>query len=57
MAHFIPRSKTSDVSKVAKLFFDEVVKLHEIPKFIVSDQDVKFVTHFEKILWKKLSTR
>ena len=34
MAHFLPCSKTSYASKVAKIFFDEIVKLYGLPKTI-----------------------
>ena len=46
MAYFIPCSKTLDTSKVAWLYFDEVVKYHEVPKTIVSDRDVKLTSYF-----------
>lgn len=56
MAHFIPYKKTSDVVHVAKLFFREVVRLHGLPKSIVSDHDTNFVGYFLHMLWKKLKT-
>ena len=57
MAHFLPCSKTSDASKIAKLYFDEIVKLYDLPKTIVSDRDVCFMSYFWKTLWHLVGTK
>ena len=45
-AHFIPVRDTYDVTDVARVFVNEVIRLHGIPKKIISDRDSRFTSRF-----------
>ncbi|GJV59156.1 RNA-directed DNA polymerase [Tanacetum coccineum] len=57
MAHFVSCSKMFDASQVARLYFEEIVNLHDVPKTLTYDQDVKFVSHFWRTLWTRLGSK
>ena len=57
MTHFITYHKTDDVFHIVDLFFRKIIRLHGIPRSIVSDHNVKFLNYFWKTLWEKLGTK
>ena len=56
MSHFVPCNKTNDAYYVVELYFKEIVKLHEVPRIMVSDRDSNFLRHFWRTLWRKFGT-
>jgi hypothetical protein len=57
VAHFIPMKQTSLATDLVPLYIKEVVRLHGVPKSIVSDQDSKFVSKFWQSLYKAMGTK
>nr|GFA30276.1 RNA-directed DNA polymerase [Tanacetum cinerariifolium] len=56
-AHFLPIRKDYSVSRLAKIFQQEIVRLHGTPSAIVSDRDPRFASHFWKGFQKAWGTR
>ena len=46
MCHFIPCSEKISAKGVAKLYWNNVGKLHGIPSVLISDRDVRFTQPF-----------
>ena len=44
--HFIPVRTDYSLQKLAKLYVDEIVRLHGLPVSIVSDRDPRFTSQF-----------
>lgn len=45
-AHFIPIRTTHSTSDLAPIYVREIMRLHGVPKTIISDRDAKFVCKF-----------
>jgi hypothetical protein len=51
-AHFLPVHTTYLAKKYAKVYLDQIVRLHGIPKTIISDRGAPFIARF----WEQLQT-
>ena len=56
-AHFIPIKHLYTAATIAKAVFDNVIKLHGLPRTIVSDHDKSFTSAFWKELFKIMGTQ
>ncbi|KAK8510296.1 hypothetical protein V6N12_073367 [Hibiscus sabdariffa] len=56
-AHFLPVHTTDTADKLAELYIREIVRLHGVPKSIVSDRDSKFTARFWDCLHTALGSQ
>ena len=57
MVHFVPTKTTATAPDTARIFFDQIFKLHGLPKSIVSDRDAKFTSRFWQTLFQSMGTK
>ncbi|KAK8600944.1 hypothetical protein V6N12_050789 [Hibiscus sabdariffa] len=56
-AHFLPVHTTDIADKLVELYIREIVRLHGVPKSIVSDRDSKFTARFWDCLHTTLGSQ
>jgi len=56
VVHFITLKTKYSTSEATQVFIREIVRLHGVPKKIVSDRDEKFTSKFWKELFASLGT-
>ncbi|KAL5801658.1 hypothetical protein ACOSQ3_033290 [Xanthoceras sorbifolium] len=55
-AHFIPIRKDYKLNKLARLYVENIVRLHGVPSSIISDRDPRFTSRFWRALQTALGT-
>ena len=56
-AHFIPVNTTYSAKKYAEIYHDQIVRLHGVPKTIISDRGAQFIACFWEQLQESLGTK
>jgi len=56
-AHFLPVRMTYSAEDYARLYIQEIVRLHGVPLSIISDRGAQFTTHFWRSFQKGLGTQ
>ncbi|KAK8952355.1 hypothetical protein KSP39_PZI003361 [Platanthera zijinensis] len=57
VAHFIPNKRDDSVETLAKLYVEQIVRLHGVPRSIVSDRDGRFTSKDWRLVHQMLGTK
>ena len=57
MVHLIPCRKTTTADEAAKMYWDNIVRLHGVPTVLYSDRGTQFTSQFWKTLWGLTGTQ
>jgi hypothetical protein len=55
--HFLPVHTTYNAKKYAEIYLDQIVRLHGVPKAIISDRGAQFIAWFWEQLQHALGTK
>ena len=56
MAHFVPCASTINARQLARVFLDNVYRLHGLPRFLIGDRDPRYTSKFFQSLMSDLRT-
>jgi hypothetical protein len=56
-AHFLPVHTTYNAKTYAEIYLDQIIRLHGVPKMIISDHGAQFIARFWEQLQHALGTR
>jgi hypothetical protein len=56
-AHFLPLHTIYTAKKYAEIYLEQIIRLHGVPKTIISDRRAQFVARFWEQLQSSLGTK
>jgi transposase InsO family protein len=57
IAHFLPVHTTHTAKKYAEIYLEKIIRLHGVPKTIISDRGAQFIARFWEQLQSSLGTK